>query len=483
MRRYAIAGVVGTWMVMAILLVQKQQRPAGADLSTLPATAFDEREEWFGVYRGGTKVGHAHRVSARTAGGYAFYEESALALAMLGVRQPLQISLTAETDHAFALRRLRFVLVSPATVFTATGEQDGQRLTVRYGPRGQEATLVLPLTEPIYLPTTLRPRVLASDLTPGARYTVPALNPLTLRNEPFTIVVEGRESLPGPEGPINVVRLLEEHQGIHTRTWLEPSGAVVREEATLGFTLEREPREQALAGMTESDTVDFVAASRIPHTGTIEEPRQTRTLRLRVTGTAASRVPDDPPRQRMTGSVLAVTREDDLVVAVPLTTAGRGVDPTYLAPAPFIESDDPTLLARSRTIVGDTDDATTAARRLVAWVHEQIVKTPSVTVPSAREVLDAGRGDCNEHAVLLAALARAAGLPARVVAGAVYADDGFYYHAWTELWLGRWVSADGVFGQLPADATHIKLIEGGPEQHMALASVIGQLAFAVEEDR
>jgi hypothetical protein len=65
----------------------------------------------------------------------------------------------------------------------------------------------------------------------------------------------------------------------------------------------------------------------------------------------------------------------------------------------------------------------------------------------------------------------------------VYADDGFYYHAWTELWLGRWVSADGVFGQLPADATHIKLVEGGPEKHMELASVIGQLAFAVEEGR
>jgi hypothetical protein len=30
---------------------------------------------------------------------------------------------------------------------------------------------------------------------------------------------------------------------------------------------------------------------------------------------------------------------------------------------------------------------------------------------------------------------------------------------------------------MPADATHVKLLEGGPERHMALAEVIGQLEF------
>ncbi len=60
-------------------------------------------------------------------------------------------------------------------------------------------------------------------------------------------------------------------------------------------------------------------------------------------------------------------------------------------------------------------------------------------------------------------------------------NDGFYYHAWTELWLGEWISADAVFDQLPADATHIKLMDGGPERHIALVSIIGRLAFEVEE--
>ena len=100
------------------------------------------------------------------------------------------------------------------------------------------------------------------------------------------------------------------------------------------------------------------------------------------------------------------------------------------------------IVATARAIVGAERDATAAARALVAWVNAHLEQAPSVTVPSAREVLAARRGDCNEHAVLLTVLARAAGIPARLVAGAMYLDGAFYYHAWTELWLGAWITAE-----------------------------------------
>jgi transglutaminase-like putative cysteine protease len=172
---------------------------------------------------------------------------------------------------------------------------------------------------------------------------------------------------------------------------------------------------------------------------------------------------------------------EELPAPLPLPLVAPDDARAALAPSPLIESDDATIVATARRVVGDATDAVTATRRLVEWVGEHLEKAPSVTVPSAREVLAAGRGDCNEHAALLTALARAAGIPARVVAGAVYADDAFYYHAWTEVWLGRWVSADSVFGQLPADATHVKLVAGDAEHYAALAGTIGKLAFTLEE--
>jgi len=79
--------------------------------------------------------------------------------------------------------------------------------------------------------------------------------------------------------------------------------------------------------------------------------------------------------------------------------------------------------------------------------------------------------------------ARAAGLPARVVAGVVYLDGAFYYHAWSEVWLGRWIAADPVFHQFPADATHIKFVEGGPEEHLALLKIIGKIGMEIVEDK
>ena len=59
--------------------------------------------------------------------------------------------------------------------------------------------------------------------------------------------------------------------------------------------------------------------------------------------------------------------------------------------------------------------------------------------------------------MLFVALARAAGLPARVCAGLVFQRDAFYYHFWPEVYVGEWIATDPTFGQAQADATHIQL--------------------------
>jgi hypothetical protein len=49
-----------------------------------------------------------------------------------------------------------------------------------------------------------------------------------------------------------------------------------------------------------------------------------------------------------------------------------------------------------------------------------------------REVLDSAAGDCTEHALLLAALLRKRGVPARLAYGFLLTEAGFIGHAWTE---------------------------------------------------
>src|SRR5262245_54540274 len=463
---------------MVALLVRKQSPPTTTDLASLPAADHADagsREEWFGVYQGQRKIGWAHRAATPTPAGYRVRDESMLVLAMLGTPQQLTTSLSAETDESFGLRSFHFALVSPAATFTARGTSNGRQLEVRYGAGGRENALEVPLDEPIQLATTLRPRIAGARPAPGTRYSHTTFSPLTLRRETITTVVEGRETVEGTD----TLRVVEEQQGLRAHVWLDGEGRAVREEAMLGLVLRAEPHETALRDLDTDAPLELTSATRIPLHGTIASPRGTAELTLLVSGAAAQQIPDDPPRQRMDAGVLRIVREP---APVPGAAAAPPPEAGDLLPSPFIESDDPAIVARARAIAGQEDDPVRRAERILAWIETSMTPEPSATVPSAREVLRVLRGDCNEHAVLLTALARAAGVPARMVAGAVYQDGAFFYHAWNELWLdGRWVSADAVFHQMPVDATHVKLIEGGPERHLGLATVVGRLSFSTAE--
>ena len=186
-----------------------------------------------------------------------------------------------------------------------------------------------------------------------------------------------------------------------------------------------------------------------------------------------------PPRQQYQDAVLTVTQED---VSRFSTYPLPATDPAFraeLEPTPFLQSRHPKIMAQAQRIVGTEDDARQAVQLLLDWTHQALEQVPTVSVPTALAVLETRKGDCNEHAVLFTTLARAVGIPARVVVGVVYLERAFYYHAWSEVWLGQWVAVDPIFHQFPADATHVKFLEGGPEKHLALLKIIGRIGINI----
>ena len=94
-------------------------------------------------------------------------------------------------------------------------------------------------------------------------------------------------------------------------------------------------------------------------------------------------------------------------------------------------------------------------------VNELITeKDFSTALATAAEVAESRQGDCTEHAVLLAALARARGIPSRAAVGLVYvgALKGFGYHMWTEVWLGNhWYALDATRPEGGTGCGHIKI--------------------------
>ncbi|MCX8052365.1 MAG: transglutaminase-like domain-containing protein, partial [Armatimonadetes bacterium] len=99
---------------------------------------------------------------------------------------------------------------------------------------------------------------------------------------------------------------------------------------------------------------------------------------------------------------------------------------------------------------------------------------------SASDVLESKIGVCRDYATLFAAMARAVGVPSKVVSGLLYLNDGFYYHAWVECWVGEWVPFDATMPTDFVDATHIKLVEGDATTMFSLAKVIGSLRAEVK---
>lgn len=149
----------------------------------------------------------------------------------------------------------------------------------------------------------------------------------------------------------------------------------------------------------------------------------------------------------------------------------------YLEPAEFVDSDADNVRAFARRVAGDDPDPVRKAVRLYYAVRDEIIYTPycDFSRPDtyrASATLARGSGYCVAKAALLAAAARAAGVPARLGFAdvknhlttprlrRVMGTDTFYYHGYVEFHLrGRWVKATPAFDRGLCDRFGVKPLE------------------------
>jgi len=163
----------------------------------------------------------------------------------------------------------------------------------------------------------------------------------------------------------------------------------------------------------------------------------------------------------------------------------------YLESNAFLQCDHPGLREKALDVVGGETDAWKAACLLEHFVFEYIAdKNFGTGFASAAEVFEDRCGDCSEHGVLLAALCRAAGIPARVAMGYMYLGGIFGGHMWAEVSInGEWYAIDGVMGIGRVDPTHItfttsSLNKGGMGESFAAAvQGLGNLEITILEFR
>ena len=152
-----------------------------------------------------------------------------------------------------------------------------------------------------------------------------------------------------------------------------------------------------------------------------------------------------------------------------------------MSATPFVESDHHTIRYNSRKFVRIEKNAFRLARFLTGNLYLSIKKMPSFQLRTSMDVFDYTFGGSNDHTVMFTAFTRAGGLPTRMVSGLVYRGGYFYYHAWPEVWLDRWVPADSAMGQFPADVTHIRFLEGDIDKIASFGGVIKNIKIDIIE--
>jgi transglutaminase-like putative cysteine protease len=203
-------------------------------------------------------------------------------------------------------------------------------------------------------------------------------------------------------------------------------------------------------------------------------------MRLRLEGVDLAAPDIEGVAQHVDGGVVELRDPQTLVAGPADPEAARA-----LAPEPFIESDAPEIVAEAQIAVRGVNGSRARAERLTRYVNALLEKKPTISLPSAREVLRTKVGDCNEHTALYVAMARALGIPARISVGLVYMHGAFYYHAWPEVYVdespgkGLWLPVDPTLNQFPADATHLRLARGGLDKQAAIVPLIGRLKMDV----
>ncbi len=85
----------------------------------------------------------------------------------------------------------------------------------------------------------------------------------------------------------------------------------------------------------------------------------------------------------------------------------------FLAPARFVDSNHPAIVNKAKELVAGCVSAEEKARRLFEFVRDTYTKDECSSFV-ASEVLKCGGNSCRQRSILLAALCRAAGIPARL---------------------------------------------------------------------
>ena len=468
-----------------------------------------ERESWDIILLQGKRMGYDHTTArlATESGRQVLRTEAVARLSIRRgsdtVQQQIR-SLSVETSEGKLLRFESEIGMGPATIRT-TGQVKGDRLEIETsGAAAAPAKTSIPWSADDAGPSAMEQSLLRKPMQPGEHRTLKLLMAEFQQVANVEMTAKGFEPCKLLTGSHELLRIetvahLANDQKLEQTMWADRTGDVLKTFMPAMGRLEtyRASKAEALE-KADAAELDLLPSMIIKVEQPLTGGHRTKEVRYQIhlDGSDPASVFISGPTQAIK-SIDANTAEVTVYAIRPGQPGGNPNAPAdpptedELRPNVFVQSDDPLIVADAKKGAGDEKDPWRVAVALERFVNHEVTKKDfSQAFATAAEVAKSREGDCTEHAVFLAALCRARGIPARTAIGLVYMEGGqaFGYHMWTEVYIDkRWVPIDGTLSLGGIGAAHLKIAQSNLKDATAYSSflpvmqVMGRLSIKVIE--
>jgi hypothetical protein len=468
---------------------------------TLAGSKADSDEtEYLAVFMEGKKVGHAVETRTVSDDKVTTTEDVTITISRGGISITVEMTeISIETTKGEPLGFESMQKLGIMGSMTVKGQIDKQGLvSLTTNSMGAEQKSTLQWPQGAVMAEGLRLQTLKKGLKEGTQYSVKIFSPGMMQALDADVLIGAEQNvdLLGRVVPLREV----------TTTLIMPGAGKVVSTSYVDNDLQMQKTIAPIAGMQvemvactkefalgQNDVLELIdkmfLASPEPLTNLASAKSITYILSPVKEGADFTIPSNDNQKAQQLDNGRVILKVEPVAAPAGVRFPYKGQDAAILEamkPTRFLQSDDEQVVELARRAIGGTKDAAEAARKIEAFVADYIEnRSLSVGYASAAEVAKSRQGDCSEFAVLTAAMCRAVGIPAQVVAGVAYVDDflgnrGFGGHAWVQAYIGdKWIGLDASFkgaGRGGYDADHIALAVGNgePVDFFNLASTLGQ---------
>jgi hypothetical protein len=446
-------------------------------------------ENWFGIYVDNERVGFSRQKISETADGYRMEGDGSVRINLMGYSREASTRENYQVARNLTLRSFDVELTINGVSTRVSGTTGDGTIRVKSESNGKVTEKKIKFKGELYPAAALNIVPLMRDATPGkSSLVLKSFDVEEIRIKDVEIVIMGEGKTPDGRPAFKLSNTL--YRVVGNDIWVDDQGNILYESVRNGLVDSKSEDPKMLGAfvgslaLSKKDLIYDFSMVRVDPP--IRDLAKLTGLAIEISGWS-----DALPLLQEGGQLMEKSGDGRVIVktgsAVPPPAAPvkAVAGESYLKPADKIESDAAEIAAKAKELVAEKKDAREVARTLAAWTADWLNDTVD-DGGSALVSLKKRSGNCQTHARLYTALARAAGIPTRFVSGLVYQEGkGFLYHSWTESLLGdTWVAIDPTYNQLPADPTHLKFFEGSSQEDMApIIAIIGRIRITVLETK